>query len=54
MTAMISRFLRDQSGVTAIEYASIASLISLVIVAGVGKVGTSLSSIFNTIAPALR
>jgi pilus assembly protein Flp/PilA len=54
MSALISRFVRDQSGVTAIEYASIASLLSIVIVAGVGKIGTSLSTIFNTIGPALR
>jgi len=35
------------TGATAIEYAVIASLISILIVAGATSIGTSLSGIFN-------
>jgi pilus assembly protein Flp/PilA len=47
---MIKRFLRNQSGATAIEYALIASLIFLAIVASVIPVGTALSAIFGNVA----
>jgi pilus assembly protein Flp/PilA len=52
--ALLCRFTRDQSGVTAIEYAAIASLLSIVIVGGVTNIGTHLSTIFATIGPALK
>ena len=40
-------------GATSIEYALIASFISVVIVASAGTVGTSLIAVFNSVAPAL-
>lgn len=43
-------FLHDDSGVTAIEYGLIASLIAVVIITAVTLVGTTLSATFNTIA----
>ncbi|HBD39388.1 MAG TPA: Flp family type IVb pilin [Cupriavidus sp.] len=46
-------FLRDDDGVTAIEYGLIAALIAVVIIASVQLVGTNLSSIFSTIASEL-
>ena len=52
MTKLLGRFMLCQQGVTAIEYALIASLISLVIVGAVGAVGTQLSSSFTHIASA--
>jgi pilus assembly protein Flp/PilA len=50
---MIKNFLKEDSGVTAIEYALIASLIAMVIVASVTLIGTSLSPTFNTVASQL-
>lgn len=48
------RFLRDESGATAIEYGLIAALISIAILAGVKIIGTQLSSRFNEIGNALK
>ena len=47
---LISRFVRDESGATAIEYGLIAALIAVVIITAVGTVGTNLTATFNTIA----
>ena len=47
---MISRFLKNESGATSIEYSLIAALIGVVIITAVTKLGTSLSAKFNTIA----
>ena len=46
---LISRFVRDESGATAIEYGLIAALIAVVIITALTSVGTSLSGTFNTI-----
>ena len=47
---MLKRFLWDERGATAIEYAIIASLIFLAIVAAIAPVGTELDSIFTKAA----
>ena len=47
---IFSRFIRDESGATAIEYGLIAALIAVVIITAVTSVGTNLSGTFNTIA----
>jgi len=47
---LISRFVRDESGATAIEYGLIAALIAVVIITAVTAVGTKLSGTFNTIS----
>ena len=44
------RFLRDEEGVTAIEYGLIAALIALVIVGAVVAIGTTLSGSFTTVS----
>ena len=44
--------LRGEEGVTAIEYALIASLIAVVIAAAVGTLGVTLSGLFNKVASA--
>lgn len=49
----IQRFIRDEEGVTAIEYALIASLIAVVIITAVGLVGTDVNATFQAIADAL-
>jgi pilus assembly protein Flp/PilA len=46
----IKRFLDNDSGATAIEYSLIGSLIGLVIIAAVRKIGTSVSSKFVAIS----
>ena len=43
-------FVRDKDGATAIEYALIASLISIVILAGVTSIGTKLIGMFTSVS----
>jgi len=51
---IISRFVRDESGATAIEYGLIAALIAVVIITGVTAVGTKLSTTFTTLSGNLK
>jgi len=51
---LISRFVRDESGATAIEYGLIAALIAVVIITGVKAVGSNLSTTFGTINTSLK
>jgi len=44
------RFVRDEEGVTAIEYGLIAALIAVAIITAVGLVGTNLADLFTKIA----
>ena len=53
MKILLSRFLRDESGVTAIEYGLIAALISVVIITAAAAVGTSLAKVFTGISAQL-
>ena len=46
----IQRFLKDEEGVTAIEYGLIAALIAVVIIVAAALVGTRLNCIFNRVA----
>jgi pilus assembly protein Flp/PilA len=50
----IQDFLSDESGVTAIEYALIASLIAVFIIVAVQLVGTNLNTVFNEIGAKLK
>jgi pilus assembly protein Flp/PilA len=50
MRNLFRRFIDNQSGVTAIEYGLIASLIAVVIITAVKLVGTDLLATFNAIA----
>jgi pilus assembly protein Flp/PilA len=54
MKNLIARFVKDQSGATAIEYGLIAAGISLAIIAVVNGLGTKLSTNFNTISTSLK
>ena len=49
-----SRFVRDESGATAIEYGLIAALIAVVIITGVTAVGTKLSATFTSLSTTLK
>jgi len=51
---MIRRFLECESGATAIEYALIASGISIAIVAAVNNIGSNVSTMWQTISTSLR
>jgi pilus assembly protein Flp/PilA len=53
MKNLVSRFVKDESGATAIEYGLIAAGISVVIITAVNLVGTDLNTVFNTVATAL-
>jgi len=48
--AQAVRFVRDEDGVTAIEYGLIAGLIALGIIGGVTTLGTNLKDIFSSLA----
>ena len=49
----LKRFLKDESGATAIEYGLIAALIAVVIITAVQLLGTNITAQFNTIAAAI-
>ena len=53
MKNLLSRFVADESGVTAIEYGLIAALIAVVIIGAVSTVGKNLSGTFSTVAGSL-
>ena len=53
MSRFISRFLKNESGATAIEYGLIAALISVVIIGAVTTVGTNLTTTFTKVGTAL-
>ena len=50
----ILRFIRDESGATAIEYGLIAAGISVAIIAVVAALGTSLNTTFTSVQTALK
>ncbi len=47
---MFARFLKDESGATAIEYGLIAAGISVAIATIVGTIGTQLDAVFDDIS----
>jgi pilus assembly protein Flp/PilA len=50
---VVSRFLKDESGATAIEYGLIAALIAVAIITALTAVGTKLGGTFNNVAAKL-
>ena len=48
------RFLRNDGGATAIEYAIIAGMLSIVIVVAVNSIGTNLNTTFTSVATAVK
>ena len=54
MNNLFARFVRDESGATAIEYGLIAALIAVVIITGVKAVGTNLSTVFTNLSGNLK
>ena len=49
----LMRFLKEDEGVTAIEYSLIAFLIAVAIIAGVTAVGGQVNSVFETVTTSL-
>ncbi|MDA5631651.1 MULTISPECIES: Flp family type IVb pilin [Rhizobium/Agrobacterium group] len=49
MTKIFARFLKDESGATAIEYGLIAALISVAIIGGATTVGSQIKLLFENI-----
>ena len=54
MKNLVSRFVKDESGATAIEYGLIAAGIAIAIITAVQGVGTKLSTTFGTISTSLK
>lgn len=54
MPGLFSRFLTDRSGATTIEYALIASGLSIVIFAAVNGIGSSLNGTFTSVNTSLK
>ena len=50
MKNLLTRFAKDQSGATAIEYGLIATLIAVAIIVGAGALGTKLNAVFQGVA----
>jgi pilus assembly protein Flp/PilA len=52
--ANLRRFLRDDSGATAIEYAIIASGIAVAIAATIVSLGSSVQGLYSSVATAMK
>lgn len=53
MSKLFARFLKDESGATAIEYGLIAALIAVGIIAAASTLGGSISDTFETVSDEL-
>ena len=51
---MFKRFLKDESGATAIEYGLLAALISITLIAGATLAGDEITRIFNSVGNELK
>lgn len=54
MSKIFARFMKDESGATAIEYGLIAALVSVALIAGATTLGTSLNNTFGGLATKLN
>lgn len=54
MKSLISKFFKDESGATAIEYGLIAAGIAIAIITAVNGVGTALNTTFGNISGSLK
>lgn len=51
---LLARFVKNESGATAIEYGLIASLISVVIISGASALGSGIENTFQDVAAELQ
>ena len=54
MKTLVTRFVKDESGATAIEYGLIAAGISVAIISVVQGLGTKLNTTFTSVSGALK
>ena len=54
MSKLFSRFRKNESGATAIEYALIAALIAVVIIGGASTLGSTISQKFSDISDEIK
>ena len=54
MKNLIARFVKDESGATAIEYGLIAAGIALAIIAAVNSLGSTLNTKFTSMSTGLK
>jgi len=54
MKSLVTRFAKDESGATAIEYGLIAAGISVAIITVVGGLGSKLNTTFTSVSSALK
>lgn len=50
---LLSRFFKDESGVTAIEYGLIAALVAVVVIAALNTLGTEIEATFTGVTDAI-
>ena len=53
MQNIVTRFIKDESGATAIEYGLIAALISVALIAGASALGDGINDKFTEVSDAL-
>jgi pilus assembly protein Flp/PilA len=53
MSKFVTRFMKNESGATAIEYGLIVALIAVVVIGAVTTVGSNLGTKFNSVATAI-
>ena len=53
MIKKLLKFIKDEDGVTSVEYAVMAALIALVVIAGATLLGTQTNTTFTTVAGAI-
>ncbi|CAN7164923.1 Flp family type IVb pilin [Rhizobium sp. LjRoot30] len=54
MTKLFARFLKDESGATAIEYGLIAALISVALITGATALGNSIGDTFTNLSTTMN
>jgi pilus assembly protein Flp/PilA len=54
MKKFVARFVKDESGATAIEYGLIAALIAVGIITAAKALGTQISATFNSVAANMK
>jgi pilus assembly protein Flp/PilA len=54
MSKLISRFLRDENGATAIEYGLIAALVAVAAMGAIGTMGEAVTGVFTDVATKLN
>lgn len=54
MKNLLNRFVKDESGVTAIEYGLIAALVGVAIIVGAQTLGSTLNDTFSFVATTMQ